>query len=209
MIHSFPVPSSQAVLLCLLDLFPVLEKGLHWKGDVARPTTHCDEVLQLILTHMEPEHRILLRRTYARNLPAFVKRLGILTVRHMKRLERVIIGYLEVYDGPEEEARLKILETLKLLMQYTWPRIPCRLVVFLKALLKLICDVARDPTLTPEPVKNALLQEATDCLITLDHCSQGQVKVRQRLQLGFGWAPSGNSCDVLWFIVHEPDQVRK
>lgn len=136
------------MLLCLLDLFPVLEKGLHWKGDAARPTTHCDEVLQLILTHMEPEHRLLLRRTYARNLPAFVKRrvpgllvwlysstsslwdyifsvvsrLGILTVRHLKRLQRVIIGYLEVYDGPEEEARLKILETLKLLMQYTWPR---------------------------------------------------------------------------------------
>ena len=40
----------------------------------------------------------------------------------MKRLERVIIGYLEVYDGPEEEARLKILETLKLVLQYTWPR---------------------------------------------------------------------------------------
>lgn len=112
----------QAVLLCLLDLFPVLEKALHWKGDAARPTTHCDEVLQLILTHMEPEHRLLLRRTYARNLPAFVKRLGILTVRHLKRLERVILGYLEVYDGPEEEARLKILETLKLLMQYAWPR---------------------------------------------------------------------------------------
>lgn len=53
---------------------------------------------------------------------SFVCRLGILTVRHLKRLERVILGYLEVYDGPEEEARLKILETLKLLMQYTWPR---------------------------------------------------------------------------------------
>lgn len=64
----------QAVLLCLLDLFPILEKALHWKGDGARPTTQCDEVLQLILTHMEPEHRLLLRRTYARNLPAFVKR---------------------------------------------------------------------------------------------------------------------------------------
>ncbi|EPY73325.1 hypothetical protein CB1_015160014 [Camelus ferus] len=112
----------QAVLPCLLDLFPILEKALHWKGGAARPTTHCDEVLQLVLTHMEPEHRLLLRRTYARNLPAFVKRLGILTVRHLKRLERVIVGYLEVYDGPEEEARLKILETLKLLMQYTWPR---------------------------------------------------------------------------------------
>ncbi|XP_012631193.1 TELO2-interacting protein 2 isoform X1 [Microcebus murinus] len=166
----------QVVLLCLLDLFPVLEKAQQWKGDGARPTTHCDEVLQLILTHMEPEHRLLLRRTYARHLPAFVKRLGILTVRHMKRLERVIIGYLEVYDGPEEEARLKILETLKLLMQHTWPRVSCRLVVLLKALLKLICDVARDQNLTPEPVKSALLQEATDCLILLDHCSQGQVK---------------------------------
>ncbi|XP_021570658.1 TELO2-interacting protein 2 isoform X2 [Carlito syrichta] len=165
-----------AVLLCLLDLFPVLEKALHWKGNRARPTTHCDEVLQLILTHMESEHRLLLRRTYARNLPAFVERLGILTVRHLRRLERVIIGYLEVYDGPEEEARLKILETLKLLMQHTWPRISCRLVVLLKVLLKLICDVARDPNLTPEPVKSALLQEATDCLILLDHCSQGQVK---------------------------------
>ncbi|XP_053072371.1 TELO2-interacting protein 2 isoform X3 [Acinonyx jubatus] len=165
-----------AVLSCLLDLFPVLEKGLHWKGGGARPTTHCDEVLQLILTHMEPEHRLLLRRTYARNLPAFVKRLGILTVRHLKRLERVIIGYLEVYDGPEEEARLKTLETLKLLMQYTWPRVSCRRVVLLKALLKLICDVARDPNLTPEPVKSTLLEEATDCLILLDHCCQGQVK---------------------------------
>ncbi|KAM6221034.1 TELO2-interacting protein 2 [Rhynchocyon petersi] len=166
----------QAVLLCLLDLLPILEKPLQWKGAVARPTTQCDEVLQLILTHMEPEHRLLLRRTYARNLPAFVKRLGILTIRHMKRLERVIIGYLEVYDGPEEEARMKILETLKLLIQHTWPRISCRLVVLLKALLKLICDVARDSSLTPEPVKTALLQEATDCLILLDHCSKGQVK---------------------------------
>ncbi|XP_057361162.1 TELO2-interacting protein 2 isoform X4 [Manis pentadactyla] len=165
-----------AVLLCLLDLFPVLEKALHWKGDAARPRTRCDETLQLILTHMEPEHRLLLRRTYARNLPAFVRRLGILSVRHLKRLERVIIGYLEVYDGPEEEARLQILETLKLLMQYTWPRVPCRLVVLLKALLKLICDVARDPSLTPEPVKSALLEAATECLILLDHCSQGQVK---------------------------------
>ncbi|KAI4556999.1 hypothetical protein MJG53_018953 [Ovis ammon polii x Ovis aries] len=166
----------QAVLLCLLDLFPILEKALHWKGDGARPTTQCDEVLQLILTHMEPEHRLLLRRTYARNLPAFVKRLGISTVQHLKRLERVIIGYLEVYDGPEEEARLKILETLKLVLQYTWPRVSCRLVVLLKALLKLICDVARDSSLTPESVKSALLEEATDCLILLDHCASGRVK---------------------------------
>lgn len=167
------------MLLCLLDLFPVLEKALHWQGETARATAHCHEVLQLVLTHMEPEHRLLLRRTYARNLPAFVKKLGILTARHLKRLEQVILGYLEVYDEPEDESRLKILETLKLVMQYTWPRIPCRVVVLLKALLKLICDIARDTIPTTEAAKSAVLQEATDCLILLDHCSQGQVKVRQ------------------------------
>nr|XP_044997163.1 TELO2-interacting protein 2 [Jaculus jaculus] len=165
-----------AVLLCLLDLFPVLEKGQHWSGDAARASMHCHEVFQLVLTHMEPEHRLLLWRTYARHLPAFVKRLGILAVWHLKRLERVIVDYQEVYDGPEEEARLKILETLKLLIQHTWPRISCRLVLLLKALLKLLCDIAGDTSLTPESTKKALLQEATHCLILLDHCSQGQVK---------------------------------
>ncbi|XP_020840951.1 TELO2-interacting protein 2 [Phascolarctos cinereus] len=164
----------QAVLECLLDLFPVLERPLHWKAPERRPTGPCDDVLQLILTHMEPEYRLLLRRTYARNLPAFVQRLGILTVRHLKRLEQVIIGYLEVYDGPEEEARLRILETLKLTIQHCWPRIPCRLEIFLKTLLKMVCDVVRDQSLTPEPVKAALLKEA-NCLTLLDHCSSGQV----------------------------------
>lgn len=48
--------------------------------------------------------------------------------------------------------------------------------VLLKTLLKLICDVARDPDLTPAPVKHALLEAATDCLTVLDHCSKGQVK---------------------------------
>lgn len=58
-------------------------------------------------------------------------------------------------------------------------RIPCRVVVLLKALLKLVCDIARDTIPTTEAAKSAVLQEATDCLILLDHCSQGQVKVRQ------------------------------
>uniref|UniRef100_A0A7N4PJD7 TELO2 interacting protein 2 n=1 Tax=Sarcophilus harrisii TaxID=9305 RepID=A0A7N4PJD7_SARHA len=164
-----------AVLECLLDLFPVLERPLQWKATEPRSSGPCDDVLQLILTHMEPEYRLLLRRTYARNLSAFIERLGILTVRHLKRLEQVIIGYLEVYDGPEEEARLRILEALKLTIKHCWPRIPCRLEIFLKALLKMVCDVAKDQSLTPEPVKAALLQEATDCLTLLDHCSAGQV----------------------------------
>ncbi|NXA21529.1 TTI2 protein, partial [Ibidorhyncha struthersii] len=104
-------------------------------------------------------------------------RLGILIVRHLKRLERVILGYLEVCDGPEEEARLGILKMLQCTIEHAWPRMPRRVPVLLKALLKMIWDVHTDQGSTPEPVKADLLQGATECLILLDRCSEGQVKV--------------------------------
>ncbi|NXH06274.1 TTI2 protein, partial [Loxia leucoptera] len=104
-------------------------------------------------------------------------RLGILIVRHLKRLERVILGYLEVSDGPGEEARLGILETLQCTIEHAWPRMPCRLPMLLKALLRLLWDVHTERGPTPEPVRAALLQRATQCLILLDRCCQGQVKV--------------------------------
>ncbi|NXI47891.1 TTI2 protein, partial [Galbula dea] len=104
-------------------------------------------------------------------------RLGIQIVRHLKRLERVILGYLEVCDGPEEEARLGVLETLHCTIEHAWPRMPCRIPVLLKALLKMIWDVHTDHGSTPEPVKATLLQRATECLILLDRCSEGRVKV--------------------------------
>ncbi|XP_068012795.1 TELO2-interacting protein 2 [Melanerpes formicivorus] len=175
-LYSREAPLIQAVLLCLLDLLPILERAQRQQKQ-PRPTSHWQEVLQLVLTHMEAEHRLALRRVYARTLPAFVQRLGILIVRHLKRLERVILGYLEVWDGPEEEARLGVLETLQCTIQHAWPRMPCRLPVLLKALLKLMWDVHTDQGPTPEPVKAALLQGATECLILLDRCSEGQVKV--------------------------------
>ncbi|XP_055552084.1 TELO2-interacting protein 2 [Falco cherrug] len=175
-LYSREAPLIQAVLLCLLDLLPILERAQRQQKQ-ARPTALYDEVLQLVLTHMEAEHRLALRRVYARALPAFVRRLGILIARHLKRLERVILGYLEVCDGPEEEARLGILETLQCTIEHAWPRMPCRLPVLLKALLKMIWDVHTDQSSTPEPVKAALLQGATECLILLDRCSEGQVKV--------------------------------
>lgn len=60
-------------MLCLLDLLPILERAQRQQKQ-ARPTTPCDEVLQLVLTHMEAEHRLALRRVYAKTLPAFVQR---------------------------------------------------------------------------------------------------------------------------------------
>ncbi|XP_019401688.1 PREDICTED: TELO2-interacting protein 2 [Crocodylus porosus] len=167
----------QAVLLCLLDLLPVLEKSPQQLSKVTGPATPTDEVLQLVLTHMEAEHRLELRRVYAHTLPAFVERHGILIARHLKRLERVIVAYLEICDVPEEEARLGILETLKCTIQHAWPRMLCRLSVLLKALLRMIWDVRTDTSLTPETVKTAMLQGATDCLLLLDRCTEGQVKI--------------------------------
>ncbi|OXB62755.1 hypothetical protein ASZ78_010822 [Callipepla squamata] len=176
-LYSREAPLIQAVLLCLLDLLPILERAQRQQQQQPRPSSPCDEVLQLVLTHMEPEHRLALRRVYAKTLPAFVQRLGILIARHLKRLERVILGYLEVSDGPEEEARLGILETLQCTIEHAWPRMPCRVPVLLKALLKMIWDVHTDQGSTPEPVRAALLQRATECLILLDRCSEGRVKI--------------------------------
>ncbi|NXD16390.1 TTI2 protein, partial [Nothocercus nigrocapillus] len=104
-------------------------------------------------------------------------RLGIHVSRHLKRLERVMLGYLEVCDGPQEEARLATLETLRCTIEHAWPRMPCRLPVLLRALLRVLWDVHTERGPTPEPVRTALLQAATDCLVLLDRCSEGQVKV--------------------------------
>ncbi|XP_030145831.4 TELO2-interacting protein 2 isoform X2 [Taeniopygia guttata] len=175
-LYSREAPLLQAVLLCLLDLLPILERCQRRQGH-GRATSPWDQVLQLLLTHMEAEHRLALRRVYAGTLPAFVTRLGILIVRHLKRLERVILGYLEVSDGPEEEARLGILQTLQCTIEHAWPRMPCRLPVLLKALLRLLWDVHTERGPTPEPVRAALLHGATQCLILLDRCCQGRVKV--------------------------------
>ncbi|XP_063787904.1 TELO2-interacting protein 2 [Pseudophryne corroboree] len=168
----------EVALPCLLDLFPVLQKpppavGAYQK-DAENPS---DQVLQLVLTHMEMEHKIVMRRLYARNLPALQERLGVRVVRHMKRLLRVIVSYLEVYDGPEETARLCILDTLQGTIKYAWPRIPSRLPLLLKALLKLIYEVSSDPSQHSLPVREALLHSASDCLVLLDRCCQGQVKI--------------------------------
>ncbi|NWH89698.1 TTI2 protein, partial [Aegithalos caudatus] len=85
--------------------------------------------------------------------------------------------YLEVSDGPEEKARLGILETLQCTIEHAWPRMPCRLPVLLQALLRLLWDVHTERGPSPEPVRAALLHRATQCLILLDRCCQGRVKV--------------------------------
>ncbi|XP_069623109.1 TELO2-interacting protein 2 isoform X2 [Ranitomeya imitator] len=66
----------EVVLPCLLDIFPVLHKpppavGAFHKDGENPP----DQIMQMLLTHMEMEHRIALRRLYARSLPALQERI--------------------------------------------------------------------------------------------------------------------------------------
>ncbi|XP_067326960.1 TELO2-interacting protein 2 [Anolis sagrei] len=165
------------LLPCILDLLPILEKASLQQSHSPLIVTPSDEVFQFVLTHMEAEPQLSLRRIYASSLPTFVERFGFQITRHLKRLQQVIVGYLEIADGPEEIARLAILDTLKCTIQHAWPRMTCHLSVLLKALLKMMWDVSTDSSVTPEPVKAELLQRATECLLLLDHSTHGQVKI--------------------------------
>lgn len=42
--------------------------------------------------------------------------------RHLRRLQRVLLGYLEVPDPPEEQSRLKVLQALQNTIRAVWPR---------------------------------------------------------------------------------------
>lgn len=173
-LYTSDAPLIQVVLPCLIDLLSVLEKPLGHAG-LPRTPNRYDSVLRLILTHMEMEHKLALRRIYASNLLLFVEKMGIGIARHLKRLERVIVGYLEVSDGPEEKARLSILEVLERTIQVAWPRMACRLSVLARSLLRFLVDVSAEP-LSPE-LTEELSNRASRCLLLLDHCSHGALRV--------------------------------
>ncbi|KAF7694890.1 TELO2-interacting protein 2 [Silurus meridionalis] len=170
-LYTSDAPLIQVVLPCLIDLLSVLEKP---QGPKRTPNRY-DSVLRLILTHMEMEHKLALRRIYASNLLPFVEKMGIGIARHLKRLERVIVGYLEVSDAPEEKARLSVLKVLERTIQVVWPRMECRVAVLARSLLRFLVDVSEE-SLSPELIEE-LLTQATHCLLLLDHCSHGRLRV--------------------------------
>ncbi|XP_036434145.1 TELO2-interacting protein 2 [Colossoma macropomum] len=173
-LYTSEAPLIQVVLPCLIDLMAVLEKPLVHPG-LPRKPSRFDDVLRLILTHMEMEHKLVLRRIYTSNLLLFIEKMGIGIARHLKRLERVIVGYLEVSDGPEEKARLIILEVLEKTIQTAWPRMECRMDVLAKSLLRFLVDISSE-SLAPE-LRDQLLTRASRCLLLLDHCSHGRLRV--------------------------------
>nr|XP_046242484.1 TELO2-interacting protein 2 [Scatophagus argus]XP_046242485.1 TELO2-interacting protein 2 [Scatophagus argus] len=167
----------QSALLCLLDVLLVLEKppsSLAPSSPRRKPCRH-DDVLRLVLTHMEAEQKVALRHVYASALPLFIDRMGVAVCRHLQRVERVVLGYLEIGDPPEETSRLKMLEVLQKTMRAAWPRMACRGDVLLRCLLKLLLDVSSDSQLS-DPVRQKLTNQTALCLRLLDGCSHGNLQ---------------------------------
>ncbi|XP_054630592.1 TELO2-interacting protein 2 [Dunckerocampus dactyliophorus] len=156
----------QRVLECMLDLLLVLEKPPSSAGTHRRKPSRHDDVLRLLLTHMEGEHKVLLRRVYASVLPAYLNRMGVAVCRHLRRLERILIGYLEISDPPDETSRLKVLEALQITLAAAWPRFVCRVDMLLPCLLRLLVDVSRDPHLQ-EAARHQLTSQASRCVALL------------------------------------------
>ncbi|CAJ1069592.1 LOW QUALITY PROTEIN: TELO2-interacting protein 2-like [Xyrichtys novacula] len=167
----------QPVLLCLLDLLLVLEKSPSSLTSSSSPRKPCrhDDVLRLFLTHMEAEHKVALRRVYASALPLYIDRMGVSVCRHLRRLERVVLGYLEIRDPPEETSRLKILEALQKTIRAAWPRMVCRVSVLLRCLLKLLLDVSSDSQLS-DSIRQELMNQTTFCIKQLDMISNGDLQ---------------------------------
>ncbi|XP_073674994.1 TELO2-interacting protein 2 [Garra rufa] len=176
-LHTSEAALIQVVLPCLLDLLSVLEKPpVH--SSVPRKPNRFDDVLRHILTYMEMEHKLDLRRVYAKTLVLFIERMGIVIVRHLKRLERVIVGYLEVSDAPEEKTRLSILDALQKTLQIAWPRMERRMDALAKSLLRFLVDVSSESL--PTQLKEQLMTQASHCLLLLDHCSKGKLQTLLR-----------------------------
>uniref|UniRef100_H3CK05 TELO2 interacting protein 2 n=1 Tax=Tetraodon nigroviridis TaxID=99883 RepID=H3CK05_TETNG len=168
----------QPVLQCLLDLLLVVEKPPCTLRPSASPRKPCrhDDVLRLMLTNMEAEHKVALRRAYASALPAYVARVGVAICRHLRRLERVLLGYLEVPDPPEERSRLDVLQALQTTIRAAWPRWRARGDATLRSLLRFLLDVSSDSDLG-DSLRQTLMRQAAVCISLMDHCCHGNLQV--------------------------------
>ena len=150
---------------CLLKIIKVLEPSSK-KAIAEFRTNKCDENFQIILTAMEYESKILMRRAYCSDLASFVNHMGVNIVRHFKRLLRVVFSYLEIGDGETEEWRMVMLDVLKCVIVNAWPRIPVHADGILKCLAKLIIDVTMS-SIAPREVKEVMFEKIKECLVML------------------------------------------
>ncbi|XP_061134528.1 TELO2-interacting protein 2 isoform X3 [Syngnathus typhle] len=175
-LHATDADVMQLLLPCLLDLLAVLESPPSAAPRAAAPRHH--RVLRLLLTRMEAEHKVALRRVYAQALPAYLHRMGASACRHFARLSRVVPAYLEVSDGLEELSRLYALEALWQILTAAWPRCGSARAIgmWLPCLLRLLVDAEwPSPRLRPD-ICRRLGRRAARCVVLLNAAARGSLQ---------------------------------
>jgi hypothetical protein len=185
--------SNEASLLdvlhpCVLKILAVTENKAKDKLPIL---SGYDEMFQRLLSNMELETKLVMRRSYSKHLPLYINALGIRTVKHFNRLFCVVFSYLEVYDGPREQCRINVLKALKETILVCWPRIPGRCEAIIKSLMKLLYDTSVDNTLTPSDVKNVIISEAIDCLVLLKRLCPERLRL---VLISIGELDLGTDC---------------
>ncbi|XP_071826182.1 TELO2-interacting protein 2-like [Apostichopus japonicus] len=165
------------LLPCLLSTLAVSERKQKGDGNSPGRPNRYDKVFQIILCNMEGEQKLALRREFAKFLPNLIKVMKITVLRHMKRLLRVIVTYMEVSDGKEEISRSEILEALKVTIIETWPRIPAHSVQLTKVLLILLSDISSIHSFNiTSTARENLRKNVEECLRLLQQCDEGTVQ---------------------------------
>ena len=155
----------QVLLPCLLKILKVLEPfGERINVDV---TSKWDQVTRKIITNLEYENKVPIRRSLARNLKSFVACLGVNSVKHLSSLLRLAKSCLEFHDGEDEDMRISTLEFLKETVVACWPVILDHVGEIIKVILRLVVDINFKGSFTSKKAIIQLEQLALEIVLFL------------------------------------------
>ncbi|XP_076443729.1 TELO2-interacting protein 2-like [Babylonia areolata] len=158
----------------LLTVLPAIDTHLAQPQEV-------DLVLSSVSSNAVMESSLVLRRLYIRSVVNYVSYLGVRSVWHLNRLVSLASDYLEVCDGPQEEARLSALDLVSTVLRNAWPRVPPYAGKIVKSLLKLFQDLETGTySATMGPVREKLCDQALSCLeLLIEICPHVKACLRQ------------------------------
>ena len=183
-IHTNEPEVLEALHPCLLKVLKVIEPSPK-KPVAGRKVNKCDLNFQIVLSSMEFESKIALRRAYCKHLVKFINYMGITVLRHLKCLVRVVFRYLEIPDGTTEEWRLAMLDVLKSVITNAWPRMTAYADGILECLMKVIVDISISCSDVQLEAKQAMLVKIEECLLLLLLCC-GELVRRQLVEMTSG-----------------------
>ncbi|RUS75109.1 hypothetical protein EGW08_017140 [Elysia chlorotica] len=160
-LYSKEIEVLQKLWPCLLNLLLVLEPGRNHEF------VRHHEVYETLLRETESENLLAIRRIYMVQLKNFTTQIGIGCVRHLKTLVRIIEQYLEVEDGPQDQARCGALALLHTVVTIAWPRVNQHVQKIVHSLCKFLLDInsssAANVQISPD-AKQYMNDQAVDTL---------------------------------------------